>query len=157
MTPEIHGMIGHLIRRLNQISVSVFQDELRTRGYDLTPVQYAALAALQHNPGIDQATLAGLIAYDRATMGSVIGRLVERRWVDRRISTQDRRARELHMTEIGQKFFEQVSPHVREIQKRIVEGLNEEEQQQFRRLAAKLADVGNARSRVPLIAPDKDL
>ncbi|MBO6560985.1 MAG: MarR family transcriptional regulator [Nisaea sp.] len=154
MTLEIHGMIGHLIRRLNQISVSVFQDRMRAEGYDLTQVQYAAMAALAHHPGVDQATLAGLIAYDRATMGSVLERLVERGWVDRRVSERDRRARELFLTSEGTALIEAVSPMVREIQGLIVDGLDTREQAEFLRLAAKLADAGNTRSRVPLIVPE---
>lgn len=154
MTLEIHGMAGHLIRRLNQISVSVFQDRMKAEGFELTQVQYAAMAALKDNPGIDQATLAGLIAYDRATMGGVLDRLVARAWVDRRVSARDRRARELHLTAAGRQLLAAVSPIVREIQGDIVDGLDATEQVEFLRLAAKLAAAGNARSRVPLTVPE---
>ncbi|WP_420406055.1 MarR family winged helix-turn-helix transcriptional regulator [Nisaea sp.] len=153
MTLEIHGMIGHLIRRLNQISVSVFQDRMKAEGCDLTQVQYAAMAALAYHPGIDQATLAGLIAYDRATMGSVLERLVARGWVARRVSGKDRRARELFLTADGTALLDVVSPLVREIQDQIVDGLTPAERAEFLRLAAKLAETGNARSRVPLALP----
>ncbi|UUX49006.1 MarR family transcriptional regulator [Nisaea acidiphila] len=151
MTLEIHGMIGHLIRRLNQISVSIFQDRLKAEGYELTQVQYGAMTVLESYPGIDQATLAGLIAYDRATMGTVLERLVERGWVDRRVNSQDRRARQLYLTESGRQLLHAVSPVVREIQDLIVDGLTPEEQQDFIRLAEKLATAGNERSRAPLI------
>ena len=43
---EIYQMAGHLIRRLQQISVSVFTEHMRAAGYDLTPVQFAALSAI---------------------------------------------------------------------------------------------------------------
>ncbi|WP_193183006.1 MarR family winged helix-turn-helix transcriptional regulator [Nisaea sediminum] len=154
MTLEIHGMAGHLIRRLNQISVSVFQDRMKAEGFDLTQVQYAAMAALNDNPGVDQATLAGFIAYDRATMGSVLDRLVERGWIGRRVSDRDRRARELHLTAEGAALLHTVSPVVREIQGLILDGLDAAEQTEFLRLAAKLANAGNARSRVPLTVPE---
>lgn len=151
---EIYGMAGHLIRRLNQISVSVFQDRLKAEGYELTQVQYGAMAALARYPGIDQATLAGLIAYDRATIGSVLERLVTRGWIDRRVSPRDRRARELFLTEAGAGLLEAVTPFVRDLQQRIVGGLDPAEQAEFLRLAAKLAAAGNARSRVPLTLPE---
>ncbi len=41
---EIYEMPGHLVRRLNQASVSVFMEEASKKGFDLTPVQYAALS-----------------------------------------------------------------------------------------------------------------
>jgi hypothetical protein len=59
---------GHLARRFQQIAVAVFLHEMAKIGSELTPVQYSALAAVTDNPGIDQVTLAGLIAYDRATI-----------------------------------------------------------------------------------------
>ncbi len=69
-------MPGHLARRFQQIAVAVFLAEVEDAGFDLTPVQYAALAAISTNPGIDQVTLAGLIAYDRTTITGVVDRLV---------------------------------------------------------------------------------
>ena len=66
-----NDMLGHLARRFQQIAVAVFLAEVEGAGFDLTPVQYAALAAIKINPGIDQVTLAGLIAYDRTTITGV--------------------------------------------------------------------------------------
>ena len=41
----VHQRPGHLIRRVQQISVSVFMDECRA--LEITPVQYAALAVIE--------------------------------------------------------------------------------------------------------------
>ena len=75
---DAHDMPGHLARRFQQIAVAVFLAEVEEAGYDLTPVQYAALAAVGANHGIDQVTLAGLIAYDRSTITGVVDRLVQK-------------------------------------------------------------------------------
>lgn len=64
---------GHLIRRAHQISVAVFADEVGAHA--VTPVQFAILNLLLGQPGIDQITLAQGVAFDAATIGSVIGRL----------------------------------------------------------------------------------
>ena len=69
---------GHLARRFQQIAVAVFHAAVEDAGYDLTPVQYAALTTVGMQPGIDQATLAGLIAYDRTTITGVVDRLVQK-------------------------------------------------------------------------------
>src|SRR3954447_8242579 len=81
-------MPGHLARRFQQIAVAVFHAEVGEAGYDLTPVQYAALTAVRTNQGIDQATLAGLIAYDRTTIGGVVDRLVQKGWMARNPSSR---------------------------------------------------------------------
>ncbi|MCA0451745.1 MAG: MarR family transcriptional regulator, partial [Proteobacteria bacterium] len=89
MIAEVLNRPGHLARRFQQIAVSVFMAEAEAAGYDLTPVQYAALAAVAANKGIDQATLAGLIAYDRTTIGGVVDRLEQKGLVSRRVSKED--------------------------------------------------------------------
>ncbi len=98
---ELQDMAGHLIRRLHQISVSVFTERMRDAGFDLTPVQFATLAALEAHPDVDQATLAGLIAHDRVTIGGAVDRMEAKGLISRRVSPQDRRARRVRLTDAG--------------------------------------------------------
>lgn len=156
MKLEIYNMAGHLIRRLNQISVSVFQDRVKAMGVDLTPVQFAAMNAIRVNPGIDQASLAGLIAHDRATIGGVVDRLEAKGYVIRKTSDRDRRARVATLTEAGKDLLRRLTPVIQELQVEILAGLDEEERQEFMRLATKAAAAGNHLSRAPLIYPDSD-
>jgi len=143
-------MPGFLIRRLNQIATSVFQDRMQALGVNLTPVQFAALASLRDNPGIDQATLAGLIAYDRVTIGGVVDRLQTKGLVARTISESDRRARCLTLTEAGAALLDRLLPEVAAVQADILSGLDAAERQSFVALARKSAEAGNARSRAPM-------
>lgn len=147
---EIYNYAGHLIRRLNQISTSVFQAGMKQAGHDLTPVQFAALNAIRQHPGVDQATVAGLIAYDRATIGGVIERLEQKGLVARTVSPRDRRARELAITDLGRETLETLGAVVRALQPAILTGLDPTEQAEFLRLAAKAAEAGNSLSRAPL-------
>ena len=101
-------MAGHLIRRLHQQSTQLFALRTQAAGFDLTPVQYAALEAIHENPGMDQARLAELIAYDRATIGGVIERLEKKGWVRRVVSEKDRRARELSLSTKGNKVLVEI-------------------------------------------------
>ena len=91
MLRDNNEMPGHLARRFQQIAVAVFLAEVEGAGFDLTPVQYAALAAIKLNPGIDQVTLAGLIAYDRTTITGVVDRLVQKGLLVRQASARVRR------------------------------------------------------------------
>lgn len=150
---DIHTMPGHLIRRLNQISVALFMERMAAQGLTLTPVQYAALNAIRDNPGIDQATVAGMVAYDRATLGKVIDRLDARGLVRRQTSRSDRRARELTLTEAGEALFEQARPHVEALQPDILAGLDAAERETLLRLMKKATMAGNELSRAPLKTP----
>ena len=139
---HIYSMSGHLIRRLNQLSNHVFAKRMTEAGFDLTSVQFAALDAISANPGIDQAGVAALIAYDRATIGGVIDRLQSKGLVERRVSKQDRRAREVRLTGRGEEVFATVLPVVAELQDDILAGLDATERATFIGLAAKV--IGNA-------------
>src|SRR6201995_375908 len=110
-------MPGHLARRFQQIAVAVFLSEVEAAGHDLTPVQYAALAAVGVQPGIDQVTLAGLIAFDRTTIGGVVDRLVLKGLMTRRESSEDRRARVLEITDAGRKTVRRLTPAVEAAQR----------------------------------------
>lgn len=148
---EIYNMAGHLIRRLNQISVSVFADRMAREGFDCTPVQYAALSMVNANPGLDQATLAGMIAYDRATLGGVVDRLEQKGMIKRSVSSSDRRARQLHLSDKGTKTLGIMKPIVAELQDDILTGLSQKEKAQLMRLLEKATSAGNQLSRAPLL------
>ncbi|WP_315713628.1 MULTISPECIES: MarR family winged helix-turn-helix transcriptional regulator [unclassified Bradyrhizobium] len=143
-------MPGHLARRFQQIAVAVFLAEVEAAGFDLTPVQYAALAAIAANPAIDQITLAGLIAYDRTTITGVIDRLAQKGLVVRRASARDRRSRELLITDEGRRTLEAITPAVEAAQLLMVRGLSEAEAKELIRLMQKAIAAGNDLSRAPL-------
>lgn len=130
-------MAGHLIRRLHQQSTQVFVQRTQAAGFDLTPVQFAALDAIAAQPGTDQARVAEMIAYDRATIGGVIDRLVQKGWVHRVVSERDRRAREVSLTDEGQRVRTAVLPVVQDLQKDILDTLADEERALFLGLARK--------------------
>nr|WP_319249825.1 MarR family transcriptional regulator [uncultured Celeribacter sp.] len=156
MKLEIHNMAGHLIRRLNQISLSVFQERTKAAGFAITSVQFAAMNAIRANPGLDQASLAGLIAYDRATIGGVVDRLAGRGLVERAVCAHDRRAKTVTLSAAGEALLQELIPVVRGIQDDILAGLDPEERDEFLRLAAKIAEAGNHLSRAPLHLPRKE-
>ncbi|WP_372991308.1 MarR family winged helix-turn-helix transcriptional regulator [Sulfitobacter sp.] len=130
-------MPGHLIRRLHQISTSVFAERMKAAGIDITSVQFAALTVLHEKPGIDQATLAQEIAYDRATIGGVVDRLERKGWVLRKVNQDDRRARQVTLTEEGTEMLAVVAPIVATLQADILAQLTLTERTAFIALASK--------------------
>ncbi|MBR0901534.1 MarR family winged helix-turn-helix transcriptional regulator [Bradyrhizobium liaoningense] len=145
-----NDMPGHLARRFQQIAVAVFLAEVGDAGFDLTPVQYAALATIKANAGLDQVTLAGLIAYDRTTITGVVDRLVQKGLVERRASSRDRRARELEITDEGRRTLRRITPAVESAQRVLLRGLSAKEGEDLMRLLQKAIAAGNELSRAPL-------
>lgn len=134
-------MPGHVIRRLNQMSTQAFASRMQEVGIDLTPVQFAALDAIRAMPGLDQASIAAKIAYDRATIGGVIERLIQKGYVARVVSDRDRRARVISLTSEGQRAYQRILPVVEVVQNDILTGLSKDERQLFMTMAAKALGV----------------
>jgi MarR family transcriptional regulator, temperature-dependent positive regulator of motility len=151
---DLYQLPGHLIRRLHQISVSIFAARMAEAGFDLTPVQFAALAVLDERPGVDQATLAGLIAHDRVTIGGVVDRLSQKGYLVRRVSKTDRRARELELTDKGRSVLRMTAPVIRDIQEQTLAGLSEAERRTFVEMLRTATEAGNQLSRAPLRTSD---
>jgi MarR family transcriptional regulator, temperature-dependent positive regulator of motility len=148
---DIYLMPGHLIRRLQQISSSIFAQHMKAAGTDLTSPQFAALAMINDHPLIDQATLAGAIAFDRATIGGVVDRLVTKKFVERSTNPNDRRSRALKLTPEGADVLSRLRPVVAACQDAILPSLSADEKAEFIRLAAKIASSENEQSRAPLL------
>lgn len=136
---QLYVQPGHLFRRCQQIAVAIFAEE--TGGYDVTPVQFAALFTVREHPGMDQATLARLIAFDRATVGSVIDRLEEKGLVVRQPAKHDRRAKLLYATDAGAGLLKRVSAHVARAQDRMLEPLSARERKLLIKLMVRLVGV----------------
>lgn len=146
---DIHDMPGHLARRFQQIAAAVFHAEMASTRLGLTPVQYAAMVTLSKQPGIDQATLASIIAYDRATIGGVVDRLVQKGLVTRVVSATDRRARVLRLTDSGKAAIVAAEPAVEAAQDAMLRGLSRTERSQLRRLLAKAIAASDEQRRPP--------
>ena len=127
---------GHLIRRAQQRAVAIFMDE--TAGVDVTPVQFAILNALMDEPGEDQITLSGRVAFDAATSGSVLGRLEAKGWVRREADPLDKRRKLLWITLEGEQVALKMKRAVSRAQQRIVSPLDARERDQLAALLTKL-------------------
>lgn len=142
---NVEHLPGHAIRRLHQIAVGIFHQELQE--LNLTPVQFAALQTVANQPGLDQRTLAGLIALDTSTTASLLDRLEARGLLRRSLSPTDKRVRLLSLTEEGQAVCLAAQPGVKRAQKQILAPLNAAQRQTFMELLAVLVTENHEFSR----------
>ncbi|MCQ9616173.1 MarR family transcriptional regulator [Paenalcaligenes niemegkensis] len=144
---ELYTQPANLLRRAHQISASLFHDEL---GKQITPVQYMILHVLADNPGIDQVTLAGLVAIDTSTAASVAIRLEEKGLLKRNIYPANRRQRRLFLTDEGAALQRTSAAGIARMHRRLFEGFSQQETRSFVALLQKLVDINNSLSRAPL-------
>src|SRR5712675_1403324 len=148
----VYGKAGYLFRRIQQIAVAIFVEECKA--YDLTPVQYASLVAIQSHPGIDATRLSAVIAFDRSTLGNVIERLETKRYVTRKPAREDKRVKLLYLTKPGATLLRNIMPSVDRAQARMLQPLKPADRKTLTALLAQLVDLNNEASRVPLRAED---
>lgn len=136
---------GHIVRRLHQISVSIFLDQVR--GLDVTQVQFAALVAIEAFPGIDQTSLAKAIALDRTTISNVVRRLQEKALIRR--ERRNRRTNALYLTGAGRAMIQAVSPRAADVGEKLLAPLSPAERETLMELLGKLVYENNSLSRAP--------
>ncbi|MYM88679.1 MarR family transcriptional regulator [Rugamonas sp. FT82W] len=138
---------GHLLRRAQQISVSIFYDEM---GSELTPVQYAMLRNLESHGGIDQVSLSAISGIDTSTGATVCARLEEKGLLTRTVIPTNRRQRALTITGAGEQLLSDLIPGSQRLRRRLLAPLTSAEQLQFMALLTKLVQENNEQSRAPL-------
>ena len=148
----VYSKPGYLFRRMQQIAVSIFVEECKA--YDLTPVQFAALVAIDTHPGIDATRLSAVIAFDRSTLGSVIERLELKQYIERKPAREDKRIKLLYLTKAGAALLIDIMPSVDRAQVRMLQPLKPADRKTLLALLAQLVDLNNEASRVPLRAED---
>lgn len=144
---ELHTQPGHLIRRAQQIAVAIFIEECTA--FDLTPVQYAAMVAIDEQAGIDATRLSALIAFDRSTLGNVLERLEARGLVVRYPSPEDKRIKLLKLSPQGRAIVKRCEAAVERTQERILAPLQAKDRRTLLDLLSQLVEVNNGASRAP--------
>lgn len=116
-----------LSRRLFQIGMAAVAEVLD--GEELSALEYAVLAWLKDDPGIDQSGLASRIGIDRTTTSALVSGLGEKGLVERETNPLDRRAHRLGLTRKGESKRARLHPEVARCQQAIVSVLPHEEQE----------------------------
>jgi DNA-binding MarR family transcriptional regulator len=129
---------GHLIRRAQQIAVSKFHD---IQGRHVTPIQYAVLKTLHETPGVDQVTLAQLIALDTSSTADIAARLEAKGWILREVLP--RRQRKLSLTPEGAAVLQELRPGADLMYSGMMSHLEPAEQQEFMRLLGKFVHLND--------------
>ena len=130
---------GHLIRRVYQVSTAMFAAECGA--LDLTPVQYAALVAIQSHPKIDATRLSQVIYFDRSTIGDVLDRMESKGWIVRHPSADDRRVKLVTLSAGGRETLRQAEACIARVQTRLMAPLGAKDGATLVRLLSQLADA----------------
>lgn len=139
---------GFLVRRLHQIHVAMFMEELSDD--QVTPVQYGLLSILVDMPGLDQFSIAEELGIDRANVHDVLKRLEARKLLLRVVDPHNRRRKICLATREGAEFVAKYHARMQVAQKRLLDPLTAAERKTFVQLLHKLVDANNGFGRTVL-------
>ena len=104
------------------------QIDAQLKPLGLSFVQWSTLLRLSRvEVDVVQKDLAYLVGIEGPTMVGVLDRLVSAGWLERRVSTQDRRANTVHLTEQGLAILEEAEVAISKVRNHLLQGLSEEQ------------------------------
>ena len=136
---DLHGAVGHLLRRSQQRAVDLFVEEVGEDGP--TPRQFAVLLSVHQKPGVSQTELVRMTGIDRSTLTEILRRLGRRGLIRRERQAGDRRTNALHLTAEGRTAMESAIDAVERAQERILEPIPAGERRAAMRVLEKLAGL----------------
>jgi len=112
---------------------------------DVTPRQFAVLAAISEKEGLSQTDLTEITGIDRSTLADIVRRMHEREWLRRVRTKEAARAYSVMLTPKGADLFKKASPAVAAIDARLKDCLTQKEQALLMGFLEKLAGTDPVR------------
>ncbi|MEX0970355.1 MAG: MarR family winged helix-turn-helix transcriptional regulator [Paracoccaceae bacterium] len=135
---DLQAHPAHIIRKVHQRATICFQQAMA--GQDLTPTQYAALAAILHEGEVSQNQLGRLTAMDPSTISIVVRKLRKLGLVEKGASATDQRLTMLRLTRTGEDYTLERMENSVEVGRRLLAPLSPAEQALLLEFLQKIGD-----------------
>jgi DNA-binding MarR family transcriptional regulator len=113
---------GALFRRLEQRRAATWTTVI---GEVFTGPQFVTMHAIARWPNRNLTELGELAALDKSTLGEIVARLVDRRWIHREVDVNDGRVTRLVLTRDALRTVESLLPKLDEVNERLLSPLEE--------------------------------
>jgi DNA-binding MarR family transcriptional regulator len=147
-TLDFTESVGFLLRQLGFHSTMRFAEQLAT--IQLTPPHAGILRAIAAEPGRSQQALSAYLGLVPGRLVGYLDELEERRYIERRRNSGDRRWNAIHLTAEGKKLMRKISCFARQHEDQLTAGLDPEKCRALRNL---LATVAQQQGLTPQVHP----
>jgi DNA-binding MarR family transcriptional regulator len=125
----LSDLVGYHLRRATNVAIADFARAVGDSG--MRQVLFGVLSIVERNPDINQGAVGRSLGIKRANMVALINELVEGGLLDRRVSTEDRRAFALRLTAKGRRVYEDSLARIREHEAALLADFTAEERALF--------------------------
>ncbi|HMC17037.1 MAG TPA: MarR family transcriptional regulator [Albitalea sp.] len=130
-------LVGYAATRASVELKKTFQKHLGP--LELKAVEFSILVLVASNPGVNQKQLCQTLEVSAPNMAITLDRMVERGWVERVRSTEDRRAQEVHLTAVGRGLVQRAERIAGHMEREATDVLSEAERLLLIELLLRLA------------------
>ncbi len=131
----------HLLHRVSQRASDRFAELVPVP--DLTPRQFAVLAAVAHNEGLSQTALVAATGIDRSTLADIVRRMLRKGLLTRQRTKSDARAYAIQLTAEGRATLTRAMPAASSADNDVLAPLGLQDRQAFIGMLRKLALHGD--------------
>jgi DNA-binding MarR family transcriptional regulator len=135
----IDSLAGYNLRRAAARQRERFRNVFSP--FDIRPVQLTALTIILHNDRLGQSTLGKALDMKRANVVKLLDELQQRGLVERKLSTRDRRAYDVHLTAKGRELTEELLAIHAKLEANLAQSLGGDELKELVRLLTKFRAV----------------
>lgn len=129
-------ILDRTARRVKQYAQTSFLQN----SFDITIDQWSVLKLLYKEDAMTHKDLAEKLGKDQPTLTRIIDIIIKKQLVERIENPQDRRSLQIHLTEMGTKKVEELSPAVKKIRMKAWENLSDEDFEHFTRILNTIYD-----------------
>ncbi|WP_312361482.1 MarR family transcriptional regulator [Ensifer sp.] len=144
--PIVNRELFDALSIVNRKLRAVFDARVKERG--LTLPRARALFALTRKDGLNQRELADELEIETPTIVRLLDGMEKQGFIERRVEVSDRRAKQIHMTELGRNIADEILKLADEIRADVLRGVEPGE------VAATLKVVRTIADNVQLLAKD---
>ncbi len=134
--PALEKYLGFLFHRVTLIYRSAMMKRLEK--YNIQGPHFAILSMIEYTPNITQNQLCSETGIDKASMVKLTDHLQDLKYIERKEAPTDRRVKNLNLTKLGKKCFDEATKIRGEFENEFLSVLTKEEQKSFKENIRKL-------------------
>ena len=123
----------------NRVSGTIAR--IYTERFQLSITEWRVMAVLGRYPGLSANEVAQRTAMDKVAVSRAVARLLDGGRLDREIHGDDRRRSVLKLSEGGYRIYDEVAPLALEFERRLLDGIDDQERAVLFRLLDKLDEL----------------
>ena len=135
---DFENSIGPWLGRTGKIVDYFIQESFKLNNLDLTKEQMIVLKKLNDQDGLNQNELAFLTLRNKSSLTRLLAKMEGKKYIFRKQSKEDKRIKNVYLTEFGKEVFENTKPVIQNIISTMEQDITVEEKQQIIKIFKKI-------------------